>query len=216
MSAYGASVATAGRTWISALAIMASLAVGGMAAVGCSSDAGDNFSEYEGTWQTSADPALPSIFPLDCPERAEPYHKPYPLFTTVQLEPGTVSDLFDVAGPGSCRFGYDHVKGMKTIALVNPDPLTGAPVRCFIHQGFSTDPNTTDDVSTDLFITPTEWSFRLQPVGKGKPPLAQLVGKAVADLVDTAFDKATDVPRVLASSPCTYSVTEYLEKVAKP
>ncbi|MEO5769188.1 MAG: hypothetical protein ABIS92_12625 [Polyangia bacterium] len=213
-SAYGASVAIAGRTRVSALAIVASLAVGGMVAVGCTSDEGGTFPEYEGTWRTSVDPAFASAFLLDCPSLPEPYHEPYPLFTTVRLEPGTETDLFDVAGPGTCLFGYDHVNGKKTLALPNPDPFTGVSVKCLINVGNSTDPDTSDPISKDLFITPANWSFNLQPAPKGKPPLAQLVGEAVVDLVETAFN-SDRVPRTISSFPCTFSIAEYLEKVAK-
>jgi hypothetical protein len=194
---------------------VACLAAVGMTAAGCTSDTGDSFSEYEGTWRTSVDPALTSSFSLDCPDLREPYHEPYQLFTTVQLEPGTVTDLFDVAGPGSCRFGYVHLAGKKTLGLPNPDPFTGAAVKCSINLANTTDPNTMDPVSTDLFITPGRWAFNLQPATKGKPPLAQLVGDAAVDLVETAIN-ADRVARILSSSPCTYAIAEYLEKVAKP
>ena len=155
------------------------------------------------------------MFPLDRPEPSEPFHVPYPLFKTVTLKLGTVTDLFDVSGSGSCQFGYDHVKAMKSLSVVNPDPFTGGPVKCSVHMTTSTDPFTNDPVSRDLFISPTDWFFNLQPTPKGKPPLAQLVAHAVVDRVDTAMD-SDGVQRILASSTCTYGVVEYLEKAAKP
>ena len=184
---------------------------------GCSSstDSAEPFEEYTGRWRLTADTTLTNSFHLVCPDPmpAQAIDIQFPLFTDVIMEPGTVADLYESAGPGDCQFSYDVVPKKGTSSVSNPDPLTGMPTSCAVSVNTSTDPATGDTVRTLLVITPTSWVFNLKPPVKGKAPGAQLIASAKVVLADV--DVSTDPVTPLATTDCTYDILENLDKASQ-
>ena len=184
-------------------------------AAGCGSDSttAEPFDEYTGRWQQSMDATQASKFQLDCAERTPPLSIDFPLFTQLTLEAGTISDLYESAGPGDCQFYFSVVpkKGMSSI--VNPDPITAMAPLCFINVNTAADPLTGDTIQTFLVVTPTTWNFNLKAPVKGKPPGAQLLTTAQVSITD--FDSDTSPPTQVGSENCTYAITENLDKISQ-
>jgi hypothetical protein len=181
---------------------------------GCgSSSSPEAFADFEGTWRLTADPVKLNSFRLVCPAPIS-FNDDFPLFTQQIMEPGTLSDLFESSGPGSCQFAFDAVPKMKAVSIVNPDPFTGMPSGCLaLDLGTSTDPLTAHDIDTQMVLTPSSWVFNLLAPVKGKAPAAQLIGHAAVDIVD--IDVTANPSVAVGSTACTYDITANLDKVAK-
>ncbi len=195
---------------------LVSLGASGLAS-GCSSstDSAEPFEEYTGRWKLTADTTLTNSFHLVCPDPmpAQAIDIDFPLFTDVIMEPGTVADLYESAGPGDCQFSYNVVPKKGTSSVANPDPLTGMPTSCAVSVNTSTDPTTGDTVRTLLVITPTSWVFNLKAPVKGKAPGAQLIASAKVVLADV--DVSTTPVTSLATTDCTYDILENLDKTSQ-
>jgi hypothetical protein len=137
----------------------------------------------------------------------------FPLFTEVVLKEGTLSDLYESAGPGDCQFGFNAVPTKGTSAIVSPDPYKSKAAGCTVSLGAQTDPTTMDSIDTQLVLTPSNWQFNLKPPVKGKAPGAQLIGQAAITV--NSVDLTTTPQMVVGSLPCTYDLLANLDKVTR-
>ncbi|MES1165343.1 MAG: hypothetical protein ABUR63_06295 [Verrucomicrobiota bacterium] len=180
-------------------------------AAGCGGGDSDSLTEFEGSWRVTSDTARTSDFRLACP--AIPFDDQFPLFTGLILDRGTVTDIFESAGPGNCQFGFNSVPKMKAIEVANPDPFTNAAPRCLMDLGTSTDPANQHVIDTQFVITPVSWVFNLQAPVSGKAPQGQLIGHATVSLNDV--DVTAEPPAIVGMTACTFDVRENLDKVSK-
>lgn len=210
----GSAASRGGAPRASALAALC--LAGGLAtvAVGCSDDkdGASAFAEYEGTWRLNRDAR--NVATLSCPMLTPPFVGEFPLFTQMVLQAGTVSDVFDVGAPGDCQFAFNKVPMMKALSAVTPDPFTAAALQCVpLSLGSAADPMTGNTIETLMLLRPNSWVVNLQMPVQGKAPTAQLAGQAVLDVVDVDTDAMPQA--VVATSPCTYTVGAFFDKVSK-
>lgn len=197
-----------------ALAALAVLGAGGLGGCGSSSSSGggDAFAEFEGTWKvefgTGTQPS--STFTLTCPTDTS-QNGELRLWDRLVLEPGTVSDLIETAGPSDCQFAFNAnvAKGFASVPAV--DPYSGTATICTVIVVTGTLTNG-DSAEVLLDISPTSWVFNLNTPVKGQAPPGQLIGSAtgVLTLVDLTANTAS-----IQDSNCSYIVQSNLTKIAK-
>lgn len=188
-------------------------AVGSSAACSSSSSSSaDPFPDFVGTWRvefgTAAQPQSTST--LSC--TSSMIMVDLPLWDRLILQPGTVSDLIETAGPSSCQFVYAVDTKTNIASVPTSDPFTGQAVTCSPLVNTSTDPTTNDVIDLFLDIVPKPWDFKLLAPVKGKAPTAQLIGMSTGTL--SAFDETAGAAAG-SDTTCTYSVSMNLTKIAE-
>jgi hypothetical protein len=189
---------------------LALLIVGALGACGSSSSS-DGFSEFEGTWRVDFGTATiqsPSTFQLTCPMTG--VSGSLTLWDRLVLEPGTLSDLVETAGPSNCQFPFDVDTTGKIATVSASDPYTMLATECSVLIQSGTD---AQGQAHDVFLDmkPSPWSFNLLMPVMGAAPPGQLVGTAVGTLVDVNLDANTS----MNVDTCTYVVSAMLIKISK-
>lgn len=195
-----------------ALAALAVIVVGGIGGCGSSSSSGDAFTDFEGTWKVEFGTGTPpsSTFTLTCPTDTS-QNGEQTLWDRLVLEPGTVSDLIETAGPSNCQFAFD-VNAMKGFASVPAvDPYSGSATTCTVIIATGTLANG-DSAELLLDISPTSWVLNLNTPLKGHAPPGQLLGfsTGVLSLLDLTANTIS-----IQDSNCEYDVQANLTKIAK-
>jgi hypothetical protein len=204
---------SSGQIWVNAhtrgLATLIVFVVGVLGACGSSSSSNDAFKEFEGTWKvefgTGTQPS--STFTLTCPTETS-QNGELPLWDRLVLEPGTVSDLVETAGPSDCQFAFDVTKLAASVTAV--DPYSGKAPTCSVIVASGSNA-AGDSLDLLLDIKPVSWVFNLNAPVKGQAPPGQLIGSAqgVLTVVDLTANTASTL-----DSGCTYVVQSNLTKIA--
>jgi hypothetical protein len=177
----------------------------------CSDNDSQPLEDFVGTWVLTSDTTQTNNARLLCSTAM--IDTDFALFNQVVLKEGTLSDLYESAGPGDCQFGFDAVPAKGTSAIVSPDPYKSKAAGCTVSLGTQADAVTMDSIETLLALTPSNWQFNLKAPVKGKAPGAQLIGQAVINV--TSVDLDTNPQMVVGTIPCTYDLLANLDKVTR-